>query len=320
LISEQLYNSNSRFQEVLYMAIKKVLPPKTKIGWIGTGVMGGSMCRHIIDKGYKTFVYSRTRKKAKKLVESGATWVNSAEAVAENSDVIFTMVGFPQDVRDVYFGSTGVMKGVRVGSVLVDMTTTEPSLSKEIYKEAKLKKATSIDAPVSGGDVGAMAGTLSIMVGGDKDAVEKVMPLFRLMGKNIVYQGAAGSGQHAKICNQVMVSGLMIGMCETLVYGYKAGLDLETMLKSVSRGAAACWMLDNLAPRILKRDFRPGFFVEHFIKDMGIALKEAERMNLTLPGLALAHQLYVAVEAQGHGRKGTQALMLALEKISNVRS
>jgi 3-hydroxyisobutyrate dehydrogenase len=301
------------------MSIKKVLPSKTKIGWIGTGVMGNAMCQHIVDKGYNAYVYTRTRKKAKKLIDSGATWANSPEAVAENSDVIFTMVGFPQDVRDVYFGSTGVIKGVKPESILVDMTTTEPSLSKEIYKEAKLKKATSIDAPVSGGDVGAMAGTLSIMVGGDKDAVEKVMPLFRLMGKNIVYQGAAGSGQHAKICNQVMVSGLMIGMCETLVYGYKAGLDLETMLKSVSRGAAACWMLDNLAPRILKRDFRPGFFVEHFIKDMGIALKEAERMNLTLPGLALVHQLYVAVEAQGHGRKGTQALMLALEKISNVR-
>jgi 3-hydroxyisobutyrate dehydrogenase len=300
------------------MSKMKVLPTKTKIGWIGAGVMGGSMCQHIIDKGYKAFVYSRTKKKAKKLIESGATWINSPEAVAENSDVVFTIVGFPRDVREVYFGSNGVIKGVKRGSILVDMTTTEPSLSKEIYKEAQLKKATSIDAPVSGGDIGAMQGTLSIMVGGDKDAVEKVMPLFRLMGKNIVYQGAAGSGQHAKMCNQVMVSGLMIGMCETLLYGYKAGLDLKTMLESVSRGAAACWVLDNLAPRILKRDFRPGFFVEHFIKDMGIALKEAARMNLSLPGLALVHQLYVAVEAQGHGRKGTQALMLALERISNV--
>jgi 3-hydroxyisobutyrate dehydrogenase len=245
--------------------------------------------------------------------------VNSPEAVAESSDVVFTMVGFPEDVREVYFGSKGVLEGVKRGSILVDMTTTEPSLSKEIYKEARLKKATSIDAPVSGGDIGAIEGKLSIMVGGDKDAVEAIMPLFRLMGRNIVYQGAVGSGQHAKMCNQVMVSGLMIGMCETLLYGYKAGLDLETMLESVSRGAAACWMLDNLAPRILKRDFRPGFFVEHFIKDMGIALKEAKRMNLSLPGLSLVHQLYIAAEAQGHGRKGTQALMLALERISNVR-
>ncbi|MGB7290716.1 MAG: NAD(P)-dependent oxidoreductase [Thermodesulfobacteriota bacterium] len=300
------------------MSSVKVLPAKTKIGWIGTGVMGSSMCQHIIDKGYKAFVYSRTKKKAKNLIDSGATWVNSPDAVAQNSDVVFTMVGFPRDVRDVYFGGEGVLKGVKPGSIMVDMTTTEPSLSKEIYKEANLKKATSIDAPVSGGDIGAKEGTLSIMVGGDRDAVESVMPLFGLMGKNIVYQGAAGSGQHAKMCNQIMVSGLMIGMCETLLYGYKAGLDLETMLKSVSSGAAACWMLDNLAPRILKRDFRPGFFVEHFIKDMGIALQEAERMNLSLPGLALVRQLYVAVEAQGHGRKGTQALMLALEKISNV--
>ena len=301
------------------MSIMKVLPSKTNVGWIGTGVMGGSMCQHIVDKGYKAFVYSRTKKKAKKLIDSGATWVNSPEAVAENSDVVFTIVGFPQDVREVYFGNTGVIKGVKRGSILVDMTTTEPSLSKEIYKAAKLKKATSIDAPVSGGDIGAIEGKLSIMVGGDKDAVEKVMSLFRLMGKNILYQGAPGSGQHAKMCNQVMVSGLMIGMCETLLYGFKAGLGLKTMLKSVSRGAAACWMLDNLAPRILKRDFRPGFFVEHFIKDMGIALKEAERMNLSLPGLALVHQLYVAARAQGHGRKGTHALMLALENISNVR-
>jgi 3-hydroxyisobutyrate dehydrogenase len=301
------------------MSKMKVLPSKTKIGWIGTGVMGSYMCQHIIDKGYKTVVYNRSKKKAKKLIDSGATWVKSPEEVAQNSDVIFTMVGFPRDVREVYFGSKGVIKGVKQGGILVDMTTTEPSLSKEIYKGAKLKKAISIDAPVSGGDVGAILGKLSIMVGGDADAVESLMPLFRLMGKNIVYQGAAGSGQHAKMCNQVMVSGLMIGMCETLLYGYKAGLDLEAMLNSVSRGAAACWMLDNLAPRILKRDFRPGFFVEHFIKDMGIALKEAERMNLSLPGLALVHQLYVAVEAQGHGRKGTQALILALERISNIR-
>ncbi|MFQ5788788.1 MAG: NAD(P)-dependent oxidoreductase, partial [Thermodesulfobacteriota bacterium] len=230
----------------------------------------------------------------------------------------FTMVGFPQDVQEVYFGSKGVIKGAKRGSILVDMTTTEPSLSKEIYKKAKLKKAASIDAPGSGGDVGALEGKLSIMVGGDKDPVKAVMPLFTLMGKNIVYQGAAGSGQHAKMCNQVMVSGLMIGMCETLLYGYKAGLDLRTMLRSVSSGAAASWMLDNLAPRIVKRDFRPGFFVEHFIKDMGIAIKEAERMNLSMPGLALVHQLYIALQAQGHGRKGTQALILTLERISNV--
>jgi len=300
------------------MSKVKVGPSKTKIGWIGTGVMGSPMCQHIIDKGYKTFVYNRTKRKARKLINSGATWMNSPEAVAQNSDVIFTIVGFPKDVREVYFGSKGVINGVKRGSILVDMTTTEPSLSKEIYKKAKLKKATAIDAPVSGGDIGALEEKLSIMVGGDKSAVDEVMPLFKLMGKNIVYQGAAGSGQHAKMCNQVMVSGLMIGMCETLLYGYKAGLDLETMLESVSRGAAACWVLDNLAPRILKRDFRPGFFVEHFIKDMGIALKEAERMNLSLPGLALVHQLYIALQAQGHGRKGTQALILALERVSNV--
>ena len=302
------------------MSEMKVRRSKTKVGWIGTGVMGSSMCQHIIDKGYKVFVYNRSKEKAKKLIDSGATWVNSPEAVAQYSDVIFSMVGFPRDVREVYFGRKGVIKGVKQGSILVDMTTTEPSLSKEIYEEAKLKKVSSIDAPVSGGDIGAKNGSLSIMVGGDRDAFEAVMPLLKLLGKNIVYQGAAGSGQHAKVCNPVMVSGLMIGMCETLFYCHKAGLDPRTMLESVGSGAAACWMLDNLAPKILRRDFKPGFFVEHFIKDMGIALKEAERMKLSLPGLALVHQLYAALQAQGHGRKGTQALILALEGLSNAEN
>jgi 3-hydroxyisobutyrate dehydrogenase len=253
------------------------------------------------------------------LIDNGAKWAQSPKAVAENADVIFTIVGFPKDVRQVYFGKDGIIEGLKKGSVLVDMTTTEPSLAEEIYEEARRKGALSVDAPVSGGDIGAQAGTLSIMVGGDKDAVNTVMPLLKFMGENIVHQGGVGKGQHAKMCNQIMASALMIGMCETLLYGYKAGLDLNTMLSSVSKGAAASWMLDNLAPRIVKRDFKPGFYVEHFIKDMGIALKEAERMNLMLPGLSLVNQLYIAAKAQGHGRKGTQALLLALEKISDVK-
>jgi 3-hydroxyisobutyrate dehydrogenase len=300
--------------------MKKISPKKTTIGWIGTGVMGSSMCSHLIKKGYKTVVYNRTRRKAKSLIEQGAKWAKTPKDVAENADVIFTIVGFPNDVRQVYFGGDGILEGIQKGSLVVDMTTTQPSLAEEIYQAAKLRGASSVDAPVSGGDIGAQGGTLSIMVGGDKKVVDSVMPLFKLMGKNIVHQGGAGKGQHAKMCNQIMAASLMIGVCETLLYGYKAGLDLDTMLSSVGKGAAASWMLTNLAPRMVKRDFRPGFYVEHFIKDMGIALEEAKKMNLSLPGLSLVQQLYMATKAQGHGRKGTQSLLLALEKISNVKA
>ncbi|MEW6144171.1 MAG: NAD(P)-dependent oxidoreductase [Thermodesulfobacteriota bacterium] len=300
------------------MATIRISPGKTRIGWIGTGVMGASMCMHIVKAGYQTTVYNRTKKKAEGLMQAGAAWAKSPKDAASKSDVIFTIVGFPHDVREVYFGKEGIFEGLRKGSVVVDMTTTEPSLAGEIYSTAKEAGASAIDAPVSGGDIGAREGRLSIMAGGDSETFDAVMPLLGLMGKNIVYQGVAGLGQHAKMCNQIMAASLMIGMCETLLYAYKAGLDPETMLMSVGRGAAACWMLDNLAPRVLKRDFSPGFYVEHFIKDMGIALKEAERMNLVLPGLSLVRELYVAAKAQGHGRKGTQALLLALERISGI--
>lgn len=297
----------------------KVSPKKTTIGWIGTGVMGTPMCLHLIKKGYKAVIYNRTKRKAKQLIDQGAEWVKSPKAVSEKADVIFTILAFSKDVRQVYFEKDGIFEGLDKGSLIVDMTTTEPSLSEEIYGEAKSLGISAIDAPVSGGDIGAKAGNLSIMVGGDKDAVQAVMPLLKLMGGNIVHQGGAGSGQQAKMCNQIMACALLIGVCETLLYGYKAGLDLNTMLSSVSKGAAACWMLDNLAPRMVKRDFKAGFYVEHFIKDMGIALKEAQRMNLSLPGLSLVHQLYVATQAQGHGRKGMQALLLALEQLSDVK-
>ena len=297
----------------------KVSPKRTTIGWIGTGVMGSPMCLHLIKKHYKAIVNNRTKRKAKQLIDNGAKWAQSPKAVAENADVIFTILGFPKDVRQVYFGKDGIIEGLKKGSVLVDMTTTEPSLAEEIYEEVRRKGASSVDAPVSGGDIGAQAGPLSIMVGWDKDAVDTGMPPLKFMGYNIIHQVGAWKGHHAKMCNQIMASALMIGMCETLLYGYTAGLDLNTMLSSVSKGAAASWMLDNLAPRIVKRDFKPGFYVEHFIKDMGIALNEAERMNLMLPGLSHVNQLYIAAKAQGHGRKGTQALLLALEKISDVK-
>ncbi|MBU1713610.1 MAG: NAD(P)-dependent oxidoreductase [Proteobacteria bacterium] len=288
------------------------------IGWIGTGVMGQSMCRHLMDKGFAMTVYNRSRDKAESLIDKGAKWVSSPSEVAKASDVVFTMLGFPKDVEEVYMGKEGIFSGVNKGSCIVDMTTTSPSLAKQIYALAKEKGVHAVDAPVSGGDVGARSATLSIMVGGNSEVVEKIKPLLEVMGKIIVHQGPAGSGQHAKMCNQIVIAGTMIGVCESLIYGYKAGLDMKTMLSSISGGAAACWTLDNMAPRILKRDFDPGFFVEHFIKDMGIALDEAKRMELVLPGLALANQLYMSVLAHGGGKSGTQALMLALEQMSNL--
>ncbi|MBI2485793.1 MAG: NAD(P)-dependent oxidoreductase [Deltaproteobacteria bacterium] len=299
--------------------MQNINPSETKIGWIGTGVMGGSMCKHIIDEGYRTVVFNRSREKARKLLDAGADWADSPGEITQKVDIIFTIVGFPLDVREVYFGDNGILSSIKAPKILIDMTTTKPSLAIEIYNAAKLKGTSFIDAPVSGGDVGARNGSLSIMVGGDKDAVDTVMPLLELLGKKIVYQGGSGSGQHTKMCNQIVVAGTMIGVCESLIYAYKAGLDVEMMLSSISEGAASSWLLCNLAPRILKRDYDPGFFVEHFVKDMEIALEEASRMNLSLPGLALVNQLYVAAKAQGHGRLGTQALILALESISGMK-
>jgi 3-hydroxyisobutyrate dehydrogenase len=295
-----------------------IAPGKTRIGWIGTGVMGSSMVGHLMSKQYGATVFNRSRDKAKPLLDRGAKWGDSPKAVAQGSDIIFSIVGFPDDVREVILGTDGALAGAASGSVLVDMTTSDPSLAREIYQAAQARGVASVDAPVSGGDVGAREARLSIMVGGDKEVVDRIRPLFEVMGKTIVHQGPAGAGQHTKMVNQILISTAMIGICEALLYGHKAGLDLNTVLESVSGGAAGSWSLSNLAPRMLKGNFDPGFFVEHFIKDMGIALAEAKKMNLSLPGLALAEQLYLAVKAQGHGRKGTHALMLALARLSNV--
>lgn len=295
-----------------------IAPGTTKIGWIGTGVMGSSMCGHLIDAAFSATVYSRTKSKADDLVAKGAQWVDSPKAVAEQSDVIFAIVGFPSDVREVFLGEQGALAGSKSGNVLVDMTTSDPSLAVEIYEAAKEQGVASVDAPVSGGDVGAKNGALSIMIGGDKEVVDALQPCWDAMGKTIVHQGAAGAGQHTKVVNQTLIASNMIGVCEALLYGYKAGLDLPTVMQSVGSGAAGSWSLSNLGPRIMENNFDPGFFVEHFIKDMGIALAEAKKMNLCLPGLALSHQLYVALQAQGHGRDGTHALQLALSSLSNV--
>jgi 3-hydroxyisobutyrate dehydrogenase len=301
------------------MAINKAEPGKTRIGWIGTGVMGRWMCQHIMSKGYKATVYNRSKDKAQPLLELGAAWADTPKKVAENSDVVFAIVGFPTDVREVFLGANGALAGSKAGAILVDMTTSEPSLAVEIYEAAKAKGVHSLDAPVSGGDVGAKNAALSIMIGGDKNVVDAVQPIFECMGKTIIHQGTPGAGQHTKMVNQILISSNMVALCEGLLYGYKAGLDLETVFKSVSVGAAGSKALEVLGPRIMARNFEPGFYVEHFIKDMGIALEESKRMGIVMPGLALAHQLYLAVQAQGMGRKGTHALAVALENISNIK-
>jgi 3-hydroxyisobutyrate dehydrogenase len=295
-----------------------VEPGRTRIGWIGLGVMGRSMCSHLVAKGFDTSVFTRTRGTAEVVVEKGARWADSPREVAARSDVVFTIVGFPKDVREVVLGEDGVLEGCREGSVIVDMTTSEPSLAVEIYQAAGAQGVSSVDAPVSGGDVGAREGRLSIMTGGDRDVVEALAPCWDAMGRTVVYQGGPGSGQHTKMVNQTLIASGMIGVCEGLLYAYKAGLDLERVMESVASGAAGSWSLSNYGPRIIANNFDPGFFVEHFVKDMGIALAEASRMRLVLPGLALAHQLYTGLQAQGGGRLGTHALQLVLARLSDV--
>jgi 3-hydroxyisobutyrate dehydrogenase len=300
------------------MASQPRSPDTTTIGWIGTGLMGSSMCRHLLDRGYRATVTTRTRSRADALLSAGAAWADCPAEVAAASDVVFSMVGTPADVRDVMFGDDGVIGACKPETIVVDMTTSEPSLSIEIAAAAAEGGASALDAPVSGGDVGARQATLSIMVGGDEQAFDAVLPCFEAMGKTIVHQGGPGAGQHTKMVNQTLIAGTMVTMCEALLYAHRAGLDVETVLSSVGPGAAGSWSLANLAPRALNGDFAPGFMVDHFVKDLGIALAEAKRMRLAVPGLALAEQLYVAAQAGGHGRDGTQSLLLALAATSGV--
>ncbi|WP_153558531.1 NAD(P)-dependent oxidoreductase [Roseimaritima sediminicola] len=294
-----------------------VTPEKTRIGWIGTGVMGASMCGHLLAAGYRVTLHTRTREKAQSLIDRGAQWAATPRGVAQQSDVVFAIVGFPPDVRHVFLDpDQGVLAGAKAGDVIVDMTTSQPSLAEEIYARAGERGVAALDAPVSGGDRGAREAALSIMIGGDEAVVGRVRPCFELLGKTIVHQGPAGAGQHTKMVNQTLIASGMIGVCEALVYGHRAGLDLPTVLRSVASGAAGSWSLSNLGPRIIDNDFDPGFFVEHFIKDMGIALAESRRMGLCMPGLALAEQLYQSLQANGHGRDGTQALAVTLAQLS----
>ena len=281
--------------------------------------MGASMCGHLLGAGFAVTLTTRTRAKADPLLTQGATWADSPADVAAASDVVFTMLGYPTEVEEVVLGPSGVLGKLGPGSVLVDMTTSRPALAVQIATRAGELGAHALDAPVSGGDVGARNGTLSVMVGGDESTIAIVRPCFDAMAGTVVHQGEAGSGQHTKLVNQILVAGNIVAVCEALLYASRAGLDVPSVLTSVSSGAAASWALSNLAPRIVDGDFAPGFFVDHFVKDMEIALEEAARLGLTLPGLALAHDLYVELQAQGHGRDGTQALILALEALSPAR-
>ena len=278
--------------------------------------MGASMSKRLMDAGYSLYIYNRTRSKGDELVARGAIWCSSPEEVARNADLVFTIVGFPKDVEEVYLGEHGIEKGVSGTSILVDMTTTKPSLDIAIAERLAAKGARMADAPVSGGDKGAREGTLSIMVGCSDDVFEEILPALSVMGRNISHMGGIGSGQHTKMANQIVIAGTMAGVSEALVYGARAGLDVQRMVETISKGAAGCWTLDNLAPRVIRGDYAPGFMVEHFIKDMSIAIEESDMMGLSLPSLALTRELYKALKAEGYGRNGTQALVKAIETLS----
>lgn len=286
-----------------------------QVGFVGLGIMGRSMAGHLLKAGHGLHLYNRTRSRTDELVAQGAVWHDSPGAAAAASDCVISMVGYPTDVEQIYFGRDGIIESARPGAVLIDMTTSSPDLAKRIAAAAAQRGLTALDAPVSGGDVGAREAKLSIMVGGDSSAFQKVLPLFKLMGSNIVLQGGPGAGQHTKMCNQIVIASTMLGVCEGLAYAKRSGLDPQSVLQSIGSGAASSFALNNLGLRILKNDFAPGFFIEHFVKDMGIALSEAKRMKLDLPGLALANQLYQQLQAQDYGRNGTQALFKHYERI-----
>jgi len=278
--------------------------------------MGRSMCGHLQKAGHPISLYTRTREKAVELLAGGASWCATPAEVARRSDVTFTMVGFPSDVEQVYLGDDGILAGLREGSMVCDMTTSEPSLAVRIFHEARARSAASLDAPVSGGDIGAREAKLAIMVGGDKQAFDAALPLFRKMGETISLMGGAGAGQHTKMANQIVISGNMIGMVEALLYTQKAGLGLDAMIDIVGKGAASSFSLNNLGRRIARGDFDPGFFIKHFVKDMGIALQEARRMSLALPGLALVNQFYLSAQAMGFENLGTQGLFKVLARMN----
>ncbi|WP_064093288.1 NAD(P)-dependent oxidoreductase [Rossellomorea aquimaris] len=287
---------------------------KAVIGFIGTGVMGKSMVRHLLLGGYEVVIYNRTKKKAEDLLKEGANWGSTPKDVAERSHIIITMVGYPSDVENLYLGEEGIIHNCKTGCILIDMTTSSPTLARKIHKIGSERGIFTLDAPVSGGDIGAREGKLSIMVGGELEQFEKVKPLLNLLGTNVIYQGESGAGQHTKMCNQITIASNMIGVSEALVYAKKSGLNPDTVLKSITSGAAGSWSLSNLVPRMIQEDFTPGFYVKHFIKDLKIALESAKEMGIKTPGLELALSMYEELALKGEENSGTQAIIKLLEE------
>ncbi|MGJ9384021.1 NAD(P)-dependent oxidoreductase [Salipaludibacillus sp. CF4.18] len=281
---------------------------KQRIGFIGTGVMGESMANHLMKGGHELFIYTRTKSKANGLLENGAKWCETVSELAESVDVIITMVGYPTDVREVYLGLQGILENASQGTYVIDMTTSSPALAKEIFEEAKQKGLYSLDAPVSGGDIGARDAKLTIMAGGEQAVFDHMQPIFKLMGENVVLQGEAGAGQFTKMANQIAIASTMMGVSESMAYAKKAGLDQEKVLSSIQTGAAGSFSLSKLAPRMIAGDFAPGFYIKHFIKDMGIAIDSAKELGMDTPGLIQAKNLYEQLAEDGEGNSGTQAL------------
>lgn len=279
------------------------------IGFIGTGVMGKSMINNLLSASYNVNIYTRTKEKAASLLHQGAVWKQSVASLARDADIIITMVGYPTDVEEVYFGTNGIIENAKPETCIIDMTTSSPALAEEIFTKASKNQLRALDAPVSGGDIGAQNGTLAIMVGGDEEVFHQVLPVFKVLGENIIWHGSAGAGQHAKLANQITIASNMIGVCEAIVYAKKAGLDPARVLDSITTGAAGSWSLSNLAPRMIKGDFSPGFFVKHFIKDMTIALESAQEMGVMTPGLSLSLDMYKELANMGESDSGTQALI-----------
>lgn len=284
------------------------------IGFIGTGVMGKSMAGNLQKAGYPVMIYTRTKAKAQELLDQGAEWIETVAALAKKADIIITMVGYPSDVEEVYFGQQGILENAREGTYVIDMTTSKPALAVEIYEKAASKNIVALDAPVSGGDTGAKNGSLTIMIGGNSQAYEALSPVFQQLGENIILQGPAGAGQHTKLANQITIASNMIGVCEAIVYAKKSGLDPVRVLESITTGAAGSWSLSNLGPRMIEGDFAPGFYVKHLIKDMTIALESAQEMGMATPGLSLSLELYKELAEQGESDSGTQALIKYFEQ------
>ncbi len=283
------------------------------IGFVGTGVMGKSMAGHLIDKGYEVNVYNRTKSKADDLVEKGATWCDTIATLSEKSDIIISIVGYPKDVESIFLSQDGILNHAKANSIVIDMTTSSPALAHDIYEKAKERNIKSLDAPVSGGDVGAKNAALTIMVGGDQEAYNQVEDIFNLLGKNVVYQGKSGNGQHTKLSNQIAIAAGMLGVAEAIIYAEEAGLDIDKVFNSIEHGAAGSWSLSNLGPRMVKEDYAPGFYVKHFIKDMKLAIEESEKMGLYMPGLLKAKEVYDALSEAGYDDNGTQAVIQLLK-------